>query len=111
MRQGAVREYMGCDIVVSKSRITTGKNKYTISMTITVRENPLADFVVLGKGQIRDAEGVALNYHSILMGFIAGCMKTMAYHPTLTLLADNLSELPMESSQIMGGRPETTMEL
>lgn len=88
--KGILKEYLGCEVTVGNLEISYQKARFTIRYRVIVRENPLCDFIVLGKGQGKDLEGESLNYHSIIMGFINGTMKSMAYHPTVTLVSDSL---------------------
>jgi hypothetical protein len=81
---------------------------------VAIRENPLSDFIVVGRSQAREGEeGENLNYHAVVLGFASGCLKSMAYHPTVTLVSDSLfsegSEL--SGSMILAGKGETAFEV
>lgn len=80
---------MGCEAVISDKQTKYFKNKYTITFKVTLKDNPLSDFIILSKNQKEDESG-ALNYHSIILGFSNGCMRSMAFNPTVRLLSDNL---------------------
>lgn len=47
------------------------------------------------------------------MGFISGCLKSMAYHPTVTLVSDSLfnENYEMTTSMILAGRLETVFDV
>jgi len=112
--KGAIREYMGCEIIVSGSEISYLKNRFLIKFRVSLRENPLCDFIVLGKNQIKDENGEGLNYHSIIMGFVSGCMKSMAYHPTISLISDSLINDgvgDMGASMLLVGKTETVFDV
>ena len=90
-------------------QITYGKGRFSLKFTIILKDNPISDFVVLRR---KEEEGVHLNYHSIIMGFASGCLKTMAFHPTVTLVSDALADsLDMATSIVMSGRSETMFEV
>ena len=53
-----------------------------------------------------------LNYHSIVMGFVSGCLQTMSFHPTVVLANDALVEpAEMSASLVLSGRSETIFEV
>lgn len=39
---------------------------------------------------MKEENGERLNYHSILMGFINGCLKSMNFNPKTSLYSDSL---------------------
>jgi hypothetical protein len=82
---------MGCEIIISGSEISYTKTRFLIKYRVTLKDNPLCDFIVLGKNQNKDEKGEGLNYHSIILGFVSGCMKSMAYHPSVVLVSDSLA--------------------
>jgi hypothetical protein len=47
------------------------------------------------------------------MGFASGCLKSMAYHPTVTLVSDSLFNEASElsNSMILGGKLETIFDV
>ncbi len=87
------------------------KNKFVITFKVLLKENPLADFIILSKSQKQDESG-PLNYHSILLGFANGCMRSMSYNPTIRLISDNLiNENQGDSSPSLQNRNETVFEV
>jgi hypothetical protein len=102
---------MGCEVIILDKQIKYLKNKFVITFRVLLKENPLADFVILSKNQKQDESG-PLNYHSIILGFANGCMRSMSYNPTVRLLSDSLiNENQGESSPNLHSRNETMFEV
>jgi len=102
---------MGCETVILDKQIKYLKNKFVITFRVLLKENPLADFVILSKNQKQDESG-PLNYHSIILGFANGCMRSMSYNPTVKLISDSLiNENQGDSSPNQQSRNETMFEV
>ena len=102
-------EYIGCDTAISSPQITYSKGKFSLKFTIIFKDSPISDFIVLKR---KEDDGVQLNYHSIVMGFVSGCLKTMTFHPTVTMVADALTNnSDATSSIITSGRNETIFDV
>jgi hypothetical protein len=109
-----MRDYMGCETNIINPEIAYSKGKFTIKFRVSLKDNPLCDFIVVGRGQARETEeGENLNYHAIIMGFVSGCLKSMAYHPTVTLISDSLfnENYELTSSMILAGKCETAFDV
>lgn len=106
---------MGCDLELLHSELAIEKRKYIVNLSYAVKENALSDFVVLSKAMLETPAGEErLNYHSILMGFLGGCARTMGFNPTLRLERDSLYEGSNEKetmSSAIGGRGETAFAM
>lgn len=44
---------MGCEVNILNSEMTYQKTKFTVKFRVSIKENPLCDFIVVGKGQAR----------------------------------------------------------
>lgn len=105
---------MGCEINIINPETSYQKTKFSIKFRVSIKENPLCDFIVVGRGQARQSEDDEnLNYNGIIMGFISGCLKSMAYHPTVTLVSDSLfnENYEMTTSMILAGKLETVFDV
>ena len=80
---------MGCETIISDKQIKYLKNKFVITFNVTIKDNPISDFIILSKNQKADESG-ALNYHSIILGFANGCMRSMSFNPSIHLISDSL---------------------
>lgn len=47
---------MGCEITVLNPEISYQKTKFSIRFRVSIKENPLCDFIVVGRGQARQSE-------------------------------------------------------
>jgi hypothetical protein len=105
---------MGCEIAVLSPETAYQKTRFCVRFRVAIRENPLSDFIVVGRGQARESEGGEnLNYHAVVLGFASGCLKSMAYHPTVTLVSDSLfvESAELSSSMILAGKGETSFDV
>ena len=94
-------------MAISDKDIKYLKNKFAISFKVTIKENPLSDFVMLGKA-LEDEYDNTLNYRSIILGFASGSLKSMSYNPTVTLLSDSLIS---ESESSLVNKGETVFNV
>lgn len=99
-----LKDYLGCEAVISNKEIKHQKTKFTITFRVTIKENSISDFIIL-PGSAGDEE--ELNYNSIILGFANGCMKSMCYHPEVKM--GNSGEV--KSSVIFGGNSETVFDV
>lgn len=70
-----------------------------MELKLVIKDDPMCDFVAIPSEMINliDQEDT-LNYHSLLLGFLEGCLRVMAYHPTVTLVSDALLRTESEEN-------------
>lgn len=105
--QGIFKEYLGCECSISNKEVKYQKTKFTISFRVTITENAISDFIIMGGSQGKTENDEDLNYNAIITGFACGCMKSMCYHPTITMV-----EGALQASTIMAlGKTETIFDV
>lgn len=74
---------------------------------MTITENAISDFIIMGNSQGRTEEDEELNYNAIITGFVNGCMRSMCYHPSVKMLEPS----PETSTILALGRTETVFDV
>jgi len=86
---------LGVDLELSFENIQFLKKQHLYDLQYTIRENHLADFVLLPEKMFDSIEErEKFNYLAILTGFICGALQTMNFAAQVYVEKDALQQVP-----------------